>query len=73
MDRELLATLVASASTSTSADPGPLARLAARCWPRPADGHVPAALDWVRRWGPGPLAAPIAACACATGRCGTCN
>jgi hypothetical protein len=73
MDRDLLATLVGSASTPASADQGPLTRLARSCWPHAADSTVPAALHWVRRWGPHPHVAPLPGCACATGRCGTCN
>ncbi len=72
MDRELLAALVASASTPASAD-GSLSRLAARCWPGAADATVPAARDWVRRWGPTSFAAVLPQCACAAGRCGACN
>ena len=73
MDHDLLAALVASASTAASDDRRPLARLAGRCWPGATDGTVPAALDWVRRWQPGPFAAALPPCACHTGRCGSCN
>lgn len=73
MDRELLAALVSSASTAGSPDRGPLSRLAGRCWPHAADGTVPVALDWVRRWAPRPHLAAMPECVCATGRCGTCN
>jgi hypothetical protein len=73
MDRELLASLVASATTSASLDHGPLVRLAGRCWPGTPDGTSPAALHWVRRWRPERLVAVLPPCGCATGRCGSCN
>jgi len=53
------------------------ARLAAsmigRCWPHSSDCTVPAALDWLRRWGPRGLAPVPPACSCAVGRCRVCN
>lgn len=72
MDRELLATLVGSAATAASPHRLPLARLAGRS-PSRADRTVPAALEWVRRWGYRPATAVVPACACASGRCVTCN
>jgi hypothetical protein len=73
MDRGLLSSLVATASTSASTDRRPLALLADRCWPRPADGTAPAAVEWVRRWGPRAVVVTPPECACVAGRCGTCN
>ena len=73
MDRELLTALVASATTATTADHGPLVRLASRCWPGPPDATMPAALHWLRRWRPQPIVASLPECGCATGRCGSCN
>lgn len=73
MDRDLLASLVESASTSASSDRNAVTRLARRCWPPSADGTQPAALQWVRRWRPQPAVAALPECVCATGRCGTCN
>ena len=73
MDHDLLASLVASASTSDSRDPAPLAGLANRLWPGSTDATMPAALQWLRRWSPQSFAALVPDCACATGRCGSCN
>jgi hypothetical protein len=38
-----------------------------------ADRTLPAARDWVRRWGPSRTAAIVPDCSCAVGRCGLCN
>ncbi len=39
-----------------------------------ADHSLPAAMDWVRRWGPdGPDRSYFEACSCTAGRCGVCN
>jgi hypothetical protein len=44
------------------------------CWPGDgSDRHVPAALDWVRRWGPNRQSAEPLACSCRAGRCAVCN
>lgn len=40
---------------------------------RPLDRTEPAALEWVRRWGPAPHGAALPECSCAAGRCVTCN
>ena len=37
------------------------------------DRSEPAALDWVRRWGPAPLGTALPDCSCAAGRCTVCN
>jgi hypothetical protein len=44
-----------------------------RSWPDASDCTVPAAREWVRRWGPRGLAPIPPACSCAVGRCGVCN
>jgi hypothetical protein len=38
-----------------------------------ADRTEPAALEWVRRWGPGRLTGELLDCSCAAGRCLVCN
>ena len=38
-----------------------------------ADRTEPAALEWVRRWGPGRLTASPLDCSCEQGRCAVCN
>jgi hypothetical protein len=73
MDRELLASLLASASTAGSGDQRALTRLAGRCWPTSCDATMPVARDWVRRWGPMPIATSARLCACGSGRCDACN
>ena len=50
-----------------------LAGLVGRLWPRASDATQPAALAWVRAWGPARLTAPAAECVCAAGRCRWCN
>jgi hypothetical protein len=49
------------------------AELNDRCWPGGSDRTVPAALDWLRRWGPGGARPLPLACGCAHGRCDVCN
>jgi hypothetical protein len=50
------------------------ASLQRRCWPGgTADRSEPAALPWVRRWGPAQLTPPPPECSCAVGRCHVCN
>jgi hypothetical protein len=45
-----------------------------RCWPGGGgDRREPAALEWVRRWGPRRLGPVPSACSCAAGRCHVCN
>jgi len=44
------------------------------CWPGGAsDRSQPAALEWVREWGPTVLGEPLPACSCRQGRCTVCN
>jgi len=50
-----------------------IARIRAQCWPGGADRSEPAALAWVRRWGPRAPGTALPACGCAGGRCGVCN
>jgi hypothetical protein len=38
-----------------------------------ADRVEPAALEWVRRWGPSRLSAEPLDCSCRVGRCAVCN
>ncbi len=48
--------------------------LSRRAWPGgTADRTEPAALEWVRRWGPGRLTASPLDCSCEQGRCAVCN
>ena len=50
------------------------ASLQRRCWPGgTADRTEPAALPWVRRWGPAQVRPQPEECSCALGRCGICN
>ena len=62
-----------SAADAAAHDRAGLRRLVRRSWPAVFDATRPAALEWVRRWGPVRLAAPRPDCACATGTCGWCN
>lgn len=51
-----------------------MATLRNRPWPGGhADRTEPAALEWVRRWGPARLAATPLDCSCRRGRCAVCN
>jgi hypothetical protein len=44
------------------------------CWPGGGADHVePAALEWVRRWGPASDADASLVCMCVSGRCSICN
>lgn len=47
--------------------------LHARAWPGGGDRHEPVASEWLRRWSPRAMGPVAAGCACASGRCGTCN
>jgi hypothetical protein len=48
--------------------------LLSHCWPGGSgDRTEPAALEWVRRWGPRRGGGPAPACSCADGHCGVCN
>jgi hypothetical protein len=50
------------------------ASLQRRCWPGgTADRSEPAALPWVRRWGPAQITPASPECSCAVGRCSVCN
>jgi hypothetical protein len=50
------------------------ARLRNHCWPGGhGDRSDPAALEWVRRWGPSRLTAEPLPCSCVRGRCAVCN
>jgi hypothetical protein len=64
-------------SISTRADEDTLrlmSAIAGRSWPAGADDRCePAALAWVRNWGPRRSGAPVPACVCSVGRCGVCN
>ena len=68
-----VAALVRSAATAATLDAGPRTSLVHRCWPGGEDRLQPAALEWVRRWGPHRVTAPAATCACASRRCAWCN
>jgi len=50
-------------------------RFAGLAWPAGADGTVPSAREWVRRWGPPrhPAERMLPVCACAEGHCTVCN
>jgi hypothetical protein len=43
------------------------------CWPAGGDRTEPAAIEWVRGWGPRGLAFLPVTCSCAAGRCRICN
>lgn len=45
-----------------------------RAWPGgSADRIEPAAVEWLRRWGPAHMADGALHCSCAAGRCTVCN
>jgi hypothetical protein len=49
-------------------------RIGRHCWPGGhADRTTPAALEWVRRWGPRGVKPATPDCSCAHGRCAVCN
>jgi hypothetical protein len=50
-----------------------VAMLIRGCWPKAGDCSVPAALEWVRRWGPRGLPPAPPTCSCAAGPCSVCN
>jgi hypothetical protein len=69
-----VAEIVAEIEGRTSRESDALAsRLRARCWPDSSDRRVPAAVEWVRRWGPNRQNAAPLDCSCAVGRCAFCN
>lgn len=70
-----LAAIVDSVRTRSQIQTAALgASLERRCWPGgTADRSEPAALPWVRRWGPARVTPSLPACGCAAGRCPVCN
>jgi hypothetical protein len=38
-----------------------------------ADGALPVAREWLRRWRPRRMVVDVPACGCAAGRCAVCN
>jgi hypothetical protein len=70
-----LTALIESLSKRTVSETDQLtAVLSSRCWPGgAADRTEPAALNWVRSWGPARLTAPSLDCGCSDGYCLTCN
>jgi len=64
-------------SVSSRAQPDTVRLLAAMlcfCWPGGiGDRSEPAALEWVRRWGPRRAGPVLPVCSCAVGRCRLCN
>ena len=67
-----IAALVRSAQRRGT-DDARLTGMVRRLWPRASDATQPAALAWVRAWGPARLTAPAPECACDAGRCRWCN
>jgi hypothetical protein len=67
--------IVESIASRTAPETDRLATmLRAWCWPGGgSDRREPAALEWVRRWGPNPQSATPLDCSCAAGRCAFCN
>jgi hypothetical protein len=64
----------AIAERSPSAGDRLATMLLLRSWPGgSADRTEPAALGWLRRWGPARMAEGALSCSCATGRCAVCN
>ncbi len=64
-------------SLSNRDEPGAarlVSTLLSRCWPGGiGDRTEPAALEWVRGWGPRRGGGLPLVCSCADGRCGVCN
>jgi hypothetical protein len=74
--RRDLARLIAGAARRSEAELAQLTRqLAGRSGPAGGDRTVPAAREWVRRWGPGraPVEHLLPTCACVEGSCRICN
>jgi hypothetical protein len=72
--KQSVARIVADIESRTARETAALAtHLSARCWPKASDASVPAALEWVRRWGPNRQTADPLDCSCALGRCAVCN
>lgn len=74
-DQAQLAEHIESIATRTDADAERLVTaLLHRAWPGgSADRTEPAALEWVRRWGPTRIAAAAVSCSCDAGHCAVCN
>jgi hypothetical protein len=72
---ELVAALVESIAARTESGNNRLARaLLRRSWPGGfTDRSEPAALEWVRRWGPRGQVPLPPGCSCARGPCPVCN
>jgi hypothetical protein len=49
------------------------AAVAERCWTESSEGSVPAALEWLRQWGPRGVVPAAPTCSCRVGRCTLCN
>lgn len=71
-DPQVVAALVRSVHIP-GVQEGVLARLVSQSWPGGPDRANPAALDWVRRWGPSRMGSELPGCSCLAGRCATCN
>jgi hypothetical protein len=71
----LMSAIVEAIATRTPAEADALSgALERRCWPGGLeDRSDPAALPWVKRWGPTRLTPVPPACSCAEGRCSLCN
>jgi hypothetical protein len=74
-DDDALAAHIESIAARNDFTAGRLARMLARhAWPGGgSDHHSPAAVEWVRRWGPRGLTPLAPECSCAQGRCAVCN
>jgi hypothetical protein len=74
-DREAIVSLIESLTARNAGESTQLElRIRRHCWPGgPADRTAPAALEWVRRWGPRGVVPPAPNCSCADGRCAVCN
>jgi hypothetical protein len=74
-DREIILSLIQSLAARKEGESRQLTlRIGRHCWPGGlADRTAPAALDWVRRWGPRGVVPPTPGCSCAHGRCAVCN
>ncbi|MBA2630256.1 MAG: hypothetical protein H0U84_04460 [Thermoleophilaceae bacterium] len=70
-----IAALVESISSRSDLEAdGLVSVLMRRHWPGGgSDRTDPAALDWVRRWGPRRSAHALPGCSCGEGPCGVCN
>jgi hypothetical protein len=73
-DRNTISALVPNAVTWQTEDRHALATLHARLYGAGSDRLEPAALPWVRSWGPRRVVARPPACSCAASRrCSTCG